>query len=134
MPESWRIPTVASLTDGKSSSSATHDEPLPPLFPLNRDAGGLRGDHQGLTANAEVNQRLREMGFGEEQRVKVITLQKQRPCQGVMPVLGSARSWRRPSWWSKSTRGRWREKLVIGPWLRVAVHRLLDPGFGTLKT
>ncbi|MBL9175511.1 MAG: ferrous iron transport protein A [Verrucomicrobiales bacterium] len=41
-----------------------------------------------LTATAEVNQRLREMGFGEEQRVKVITLQNNVLCQVCNARLG----------------------------------------------
>ncbi|MFO1457955.1 MAG: FeoA family protein [Verrucomicrobiota bacterium] len=79
---------MASLTDGKSSSSATHDEPLPPLFPLNRMRAGCVVIIKRLTANAEVNQRLREMGFGEEQRVKVITLQNNVLCQVCNARLG----------------------------------------------
>ena len=41
-----------------------------------------------LTANPDTNQRLREMGFGEEQRVKVITLQNNVLCQVCNARLG----------------------------------------------
>ena len=41
-----------------------------------------------LTAAPEVNQRLREMGFVEEQRVKVITLQNNLLCQVCNARLG----------------------------------------------
>ena len=41
-----------------------------------------------LTASPETNQRLREMGFGEEQRVKVVTLQNNVLCQVCNARLG----------------------------------------------
>ena len=41
-----------------------------------------------LTASDDTNQRLREMGFGEEQRVKVITLQNNVLCQVCNARLG----------------------------------------------
>lgn len=41
-----------------------------------------------LTASPEVNQRLREMGFGEEQRVKVINLASNLLCQVCNARLG----------------------------------------------
>jgi Fe2+ transport system protein FeoA len=41
-----------------------------------------------LTAPPDVNQRLREMGFGEEQRVKVLTLQSNLLCQVCNARLG----------------------------------------------
>lgn len=41
-----------------------------------------------LTASPDTNQRLREMGFGEEQRVKVITLQSTVLCQVCNARLG----------------------------------------------
>ena len=41
-----------------------------------------------LTATHEVNQRLRELGFVEEQRIKVITLQHNILCQVCNARLG----------------------------------------------
>lgn len=41
-----------------------------------------------LTATHEVNQRLRELGFVEEQRIKVITLQNNILCQVCNARLG----------------------------------------------
>lgn len=41
-----------------------------------------------LTATHEVNQRLRELGFVEDQRIKVITLQNSILCQVCNARLG----------------------------------------------
>ena len=41
-----------------------------------------------LTAAHEVNQRLRELGFVEDQRIKVITLQNNILCQVCNARLG----------------------------------------------
>ncbi len=41
-----------------------------------------------LNGSPELNQRLREMGFGEEQRVRVITLQANLLCQVCNSRLG----------------------------------------------
>ncbi len=59
-----------------------------PLYPLNRVRAGCVVIIKRLTAAPEVNQRLREMGFGEEQRVKVITLQNNVLCQVCNARLG----------------------------------------------
>ncbi|MCW5557101.1 MAG: ferrous iron transport protein A [Verrucomicrobiae bacterium] len=60
----------------------------PGWFPLNRVRAGCVVIVKQLTAAPEVNQRLREMGFGEEQRVKVITLQNNVLCQVCNARLG----------------------------------------------
>lgn len=60
----------------------------PSLYPLNRARAGCVVIIKRLTAAPEVNQRLREMGFGEEQRVKVITLQNNVLCQVCNARLG----------------------------------------------
>lgn len=88
MPESPQIPTVSALTDCKSSPFAAPDHASPPLFPLNRMRAGCVVIIKRLTATPEINQRLREMGFGEEQRVKVITLQNNVLCQVCNARLG----------------------------------------------
>lgn len=58
------------------------------LCPLNRVRAGCVVIIKQLTAAPETNQRLREMGFGEEQRVKVITLQHNVLCQVCNARLG----------------------------------------------
>lgn len=88
MPDSREIPTVRPLTDGNSSPFATPDSASPPLFPLNRMRAGCVVIIKRLTATPEINQRLREMGFGEEQKVKVITLQNNVLCQVCNARLG----------------------------------------------
>jgi Fe2+ transport system protein FeoA len=43
-----------------------------PLCPLNRMRAGMAGRVKQLCASAEVDQRLREIGFVEEQLVKLV--------------------------------------------------------------
>lgn len=62
--------------------------PAPGLSPLNRVRAGCVVIVKQLTADHDVNQRLREMGFGEEQRIKVITLQNNVLCQVCNARLG----------------------------------------------
>jgi len=62
--------------------------PLPGLSPLSRVRAGCVVIVKQLTADHDVNQRLREMGFGEEQRIKVITLQNNVLCQVCNARLG----------------------------------------------
>ncbi len=50
-------------------------------YPLNRVRAGCVVIVRQLTDSHDTNQRLREMGFGEEQRVKVITLHHNVLCQ-----------------------------------------------------
>ncbi len=58
------------------------------LCPLNRVGAGSTVIVKQLTATPEINQRLREMGFGEQQRVRVITLQSNLLCQVCNSRLG----------------------------------------------
>jgi ferrous iron transport protein A len=58
------------------------------MCPLSVVRAGTTVVVKRLTASPEVNQRLREMGFGEEQRVKVITLQNNLLCQVCNSRLG----------------------------------------------
>ena len=58
------------------------------LSPLSRVRAGCVVIIKQLTSDPEVDQRLREMGFGEEQRVKVITLQNNVLCQVCNARLG----------------------------------------------
>lgn len=58
------------------------------LYPLTKVRAGCVVVIKQLTASPETNQRLREMGFGEEQRVKVVTLQNNVLCQVCNARLG----------------------------------------------
>ena len=60
----------------------------PEVCPLNSVRAGTTVVVKRLTASPEVNQRLREMGFGEEQRVKVLNLQSNLLCQVCNARLG----------------------------------------------
>ncbi|HRI16396.1 MAG TPA: FeoA family protein [Verrucomicrobiota bacterium] len=65
------------------------DPPRPgELYPLNKVRAGCVVIVRQLTAAPDINQRLREMGFGEEQRIKVITLQNNVLCQVCNARLG----------------------------------------------
>ena len=77
------LTAVASETGGTSETGSDTQ-----LAPLNRVRAGCVVIIKRLTAAPEVNQRLREMGFGEEQRVKVITLQNNVLCQVCNARLG----------------------------------------------
>lgn len=59
-----------------------------PWLPLTRMRAGCVVIIRQLTATPDVNQRLRELGFVEEQRVKVITLQNNLLCQVCNARLG----------------------------------------------
>ena len=60
----------------------------PAVCPLNRVRAGTTVVVKRLTASPDMNQRLREMGFGEEQRVRVISLQAHVLCQVCNARLG----------------------------------------------
>ena len=60
----------------------------PEVCPLNTVRAGTTVVVKQLTASDEVNQRLREMGFGEEQRIKVLNLQVNLLCQVCNSRLG----------------------------------------------
>ena len=77
------LTAVASEMGGTSETGSDAQ-----LAPLNRVRAGCVVIIKRLTAAPEVNQRLREMGFGEEQRVKVITLQNNVLCQVCNARLG----------------------------------------------
>ena len=55
---------------------------------MNRVRAGTTVVVKQLTAAPDVNQRLRELGFGENQRIKVITLQSNLLCQVCNARLG----------------------------------------------
>jgi Fe2+ transport system protein FeoA len=55
---------------------------------LNRARAGAVVVIKQLNASPEMNQRLREMGFGEERRVKLISLNANILCQVCNARLG----------------------------------------------
>lgn len=61
---------------------------VPQLCPLNRVKAGDTVVVKQLNGTPEMNQRLREMGFGEEQRVRVLQLQSNLLCQVCNSRLG----------------------------------------------
>lgn len=61
---------------------------MPQLCPLNRVKAGDTVVVKQLNGTPEMNQRLREMGFGEEQRVRVLQLQSNLLCQVCNSRLG----------------------------------------------
>lgn len=60
----------------------------PAVCPLNRVRAGTTVVVKRLTASPDMNRRLREMGFGEEQRVKVLSLANNLLCQVCNARLG----------------------------------------------
>jgi Fe2+ transport system protein FeoA len=60
----------------------------PSICPLNRVRAGTTVVVKRLTASPDMNRRLREMGFGEERRVKVISLANNLLCQVCNARLG----------------------------------------------
>ena len=60
----------------------------PAVCALNRVLAGTTVVVKQLTASPDMNRRLREMGFGEEQRVKVISLANNLLCQVCNSRLG----------------------------------------------
>ena len=60
----------------------------PLLCPLSRARAGSVVVVKQLTATPEMNQRLREMGFGEERKIKLISLNNNILCQVCNARLG----------------------------------------------
>lgn len=58
------------------------------MCPLNRVRAGTTVVVKQLTASPDMNRRLREMGFGEEQRIKVLSLANNLLCQVCNARLG----------------------------------------------
>ena len=61
---------------------------VPLLCPLSRARAGSVVVIKQLTATPEMNQRLREMGFGEERKIKLISLNNNILCQVCNSRLG----------------------------------------------
>ena len=58
------------------------------LCPLSRVRAGATVVVRRLTASPDINQRLRELGFGEDHQVKLISLQSNLLCQVCNSRLG----------------------------------------------
>ncbi|MBI5774221.1 MAG: ferrous iron transport protein A [Verrucomicrobia bacterium] len=67
---------------------ASGDGPPPALCPLNEVGAGTMVRIKQLDASPEVNGRLREMGFCEEQRVKLLMKHTNVICQVCNARLG----------------------------------------------
>ncbi len=81
--------TFAPVSESCPNPACAADRCLAPaVCPLNRVRAGTTVVVKRLTASPEVNQRLREMGFGEEQRIKVLNLQSNLLCQVCNARLG----------------------------------------------
>ena len=65
--------------------------PQPELCPLNRVKAGTAVRIKHLSASAEVSHRLREMGFGEEQEIRLVSQQVNVICQVCNARLGISR-------------------------------------------
>ena len=81
-PEALKGSTTVPVTPPAATTSSR------PWQPLTKMRAGCVVIVRQLTAAPEVNQRLRELGFVEEQRVKVITLQNNLLCQVCNARLG----------------------------------------------
>ena len=73
---------------GNQPRCAQETCPTPELCRLSRCRAGTIAIVRQLTAAPEVNQRLREMGFGETQRVKVLQGSSNLLCQVCNARLG----------------------------------------------
>ena len=69
-------------------SLTSHGPSERPWLPLAKARAGCVVIVRQLTATHDVNQRLRELGFVEQQRIKVITLQNTVLCQVCNARLG----------------------------------------------
>ena len=60
----------------------------PELCPLNQVSAGTAVRIKQLSASPEISHRLREMGFGEERRVRVVSQEANVICQVCHARLG----------------------------------------------
>jgi len=77
----------------------------PGICPLSSVKAGTVVCIKQLAASADVMGRLREMGFCEEQQIKLISREGNLICQVATPVSASVRNWRNPFWWNPSPAG-----------------------------
>ena len=87
LPKNGSVPSLSTVSAASFPPGANSPAPRT-LSPLSRVRAGCVVIVRQLTAGDDTNQRLREMGFGEEQRVKVITLQNNVLCQVCNARLG----------------------------------------------
>jgi ferrous iron transport protein A len=77
------------MIDATASSSQTRKGcPHPELCPLNQLRVGHAARIKQLSAPPEISRRLREMGFCEEQRVKLLSRESNVICQVCNVRLG----------------------------------------------
>ena len=79
--------TLPAVNDSLPTCAAEHCR-QPELCPLNEVSAGTSVRIKQLSASPEVSHRLREMGFGEEQQVRVVSQEASVICQVCHARLG----------------------------------------------
>jgi Fe2+ transport system protein FeoA len=79
--------TLTAVNDS-SPTCAAEDCGQPELCPLNQVSAGTAVRIKQLSASPEVSHRLREMGFGEEQQVRVVSQHANVICRVCHARLG----------------------------------------------
>ena len=87
MPHLRGEPTLPAVKDSLPTCAAEHCG-QPELCPLNQVKAGTAVRIKQLSASPEVSHRLREMGFCEEQQVRVVSQHAQVICQVCHARLG----------------------------------------------
>jgi Fe2+ transport system protein FeoA len=82
--------TLIGVNDSSPTCAAEHCG-QPELCPLNQVSAGTSVRIKQLSASPEVSLRLREMGFGEEQQVRVVSQETNVICQVCHARLGLSR-------------------------------------------
>jgi Fe2+ transport system protein FeoA len=82
--------TLFAVNDSLPTCAAKHCG-QPELCPLNQVSAGTSVRIKQLSASPEVSHRLREMGFGEEQQVRVVSQETNVICQVCHARLGLSR-------------------------------------------
>jgi ferrous iron transport protein A len=87
---SLNLPRVAQVNDSLANCAA-ESCPQPELCPLNRVKAGTAVRIKQLSAAPDVSHRLREMGFCEEQQIKLVSQHVNVICQVCNARLGISR-------------------------------------------
>lgn len=80
--------TLVAVNESPPQCSASAGCPQPALCPLNRVQIGVLVRIKQLDASGEVSLRLREMGLGEEQQVRLVSRESNVICQVCNARLG----------------------------------------------
>ena len=90
MQLSLNLPRVRQVNDSLPNCAAENC-PQPELCPLNRVKAGTAVRIKQLSAAPDVSHRLREMGFCEEQQIKLVSQHVNVICQVCNARLGISR-------------------------------------------